>query len=65
MLYNAQGMNTLEADEIGVNHISQCSALKVIDFSVMNAVTLLCVTNKINRNNPKKKKQNCITLDKN
>jgi hypothetical protein len=45
----------LKADEIGVKHISQCSALKVIDFTVMNAVTLLCVTNKINRKNPIKK----------
>jgi len=45
----------LEADEIGVKHIPQCSALKVIDFGVMNAVTLLCVTNNINRNNPIKK----------
>jgi hypothetical protein len=39
----------LEADETGVKHISQCSALKVIDFSVMNAVTLPCVTNNMNR----------------
>jgi glycerol dehydrogenase-like iron-containing ADH family enzyme len=39
----------LKADEIGVKHISQCSALKVTDFSVMNAITLLRVTNKINR----------------
>jgi len=46
---------SLEADEIGVKHISQCSALKVIDFSVMNAVTLLCLTNKINRKKSHKK----------
>jgi hypothetical protein len=45
----------LEADEIGVRQTSQCSTLKVIDFSVMNASTLLCVTNKINKKNPIKK----------
>ena len=28
----------LEAVKMGVKHISQCSALKVIDFSVMNAL---------------------------
>jgi len=48
----------LEADETGVKHISQCSALKVTDFSVTNAVTLLCVTNKINRKKSHKKSKN-------